>query len=155
MLDRFSDRAKKVMELARQEAGRLNSPYIGPEHMLLGLLRIDGGLGHATLQGLLGDLTKLGTEVETLAGATTAFPAGGGEVAGTLPLTFHAKRVLEVALEEAADFKHNYVGTEHLLLGLLRDPEGVAAWALKNQGLSLEQVRREVIHRLPHPLGAD
>ncbi len=152
MFDRFTDRARKAMGHAREEAVRLESGYIGPEHMMLGLLKEGSGLGHATLAGLVGDLAGLAVEVERLS-APAVRPKGARsrKPDAAPPFTSDARHVLELALEEAAGLKHGYVGTEHLLLGLLRDPEGVAARAIKNKGLSLEQVRREVIHRLPPP----
>ena len=155
MLDRFSGRAKRMMELAKDEAIRLGSGYIGPEHVLLGLLKEGTGLGHATLTGLLGGLSGLVADVEKLSAPPMGRRRPAAHPVEQLPFTSQAKSALERALEEAADLKHNYVGTEHLLLGLLRDPEGVAARALKNQGLSLEQVRREVMNRLPHALGRE
>jgi ATP-dependent Clp protease ATP-binding subunit ClpC len=155
MFDRFTDRAKKAMAAAREEEDRLESGYLGPEHILLGVLREGSGLGCATLQGLLGSLDGLTAEIEKLSVPALKASASKPSPGQPVPITTQAKHALEMALEEAAALKHGYVGTEHLLLGLLRDPDGVAARALKNQGLTLEQVRREVIHRLPHALGMD
>jgi ATP-dependent Clp protease ATP-binding subunit ClpC len=152
MFDRFTDRAKRAMTIAREEALRLGTGYIGPEHVFLGVLREANGLGHATLKGLLGDLSQLAGEVEKLGAPSMGAAKAGTPAPAQLPFTAEAKYALEGALEEAAKLKHGYVGTEHLLLGLLRESEGVAARALRKHGLTPEQVRREVINRLPHPL---
>ncbi|MBI1851850.1 MAG: hypothetical protein HYR85_16050 [Planctomycetes bacterium] len=151
MFDRFTDRAKRAMGVAREEAIRLGTGYVGPEHVLLGVLRESSGLGNATLKGLLGDLSGIVGDVEKLAAPPMGKAQPSAKTQGQPPITTEAKHALEMALEEAASMKHGYVGTEHLLLGLLRESEGVAARALKNRGLTLEQVRREVINRLPHP----
>lgn len=139
MFERFTDRARKVMVLANQEARRLNHEYIGTEHVLLGLLKEGSGVGANVLKNLGVDLRKARLEVEKLVTA-------GPEMVtmGRLPQTPRAKRVIEYAVEEARNLGHNYVGTEHMLLGLVREQDGVAAQVLLNLGLRLENVRHAV-----------
>ena len=143
MFERFTDRARKVMALANQEAQRLNHEYIGTEHILLGLVKEGSGVGATVLKQLDVDLRKVRMEVEKLV------KSGPDMVTiGKLPQTPRAKKVIEYAIEEARKLGHNYVGTEHLLLGLLREQEGIAAQALINLGLKLEEVREEVLSLL-------
>jgi len=143
MFERFTDRARKVMALANQEAQRFNHEYIGTEHILLGLVKEGSGVGANVLKNLDVDLRKVRLEVEKLVRA-------GPEMVtmGRLPQTPRAKKVIEYAIEEARNLNHNYVGTEHLLLGLLREQDGVAAQVLMNLGLKLEEVREEVLNLL-------
>ena len=140
MFERFTDRARKVMSLAQQEAQRFNHEYIGTEHVLLGLVKEGSGVGANVLKRLSIDLRKVRIEVEKLVKA-------GPEMVtlGKLPLTPRAKKVIEYAIDEARSLNHNYVGTEHQLLGLLREQDGVAAQVLMNLGLKLEEVREEVL----------
>jgi ATP-dependent Clp protease ATP-binding subunit ClpC len=146
MFDRFTERARKVMTLARQEAQKLNNDYIGTEHILLGLVQEGSGVAAQVLKNLDVDLRKVRAEVERLV------EHGTSPVSGTqLPFTPRAKRVLELALEEAQNLGHNYIGTEHLLLGLIRESDGPAAHVLQNLGVKPEDVREEVIELL----GAD
>ncbi|MEO0965349.1 MAG: ATP-dependent Clp protease ATP-binding subunit [Planctomycetota bacterium] len=143
MFERFTDRARKVMALANQEAQRFNHEYIGTEHILLGLVKEGSGVGANVLKNLEVDLRKVRLEVEKLV------KSGPDMVTmGKLPQTPRAKKVIEYAIEEARSLNHNYVGTEHLLLGLLREHEGVAAQVLMNLGLKLEEVREEVLNLL-------
>ncbi|MCG3181009.1 MAG: ATP-dependent Clp protease ATP-binding subunit ClpC [Phycisphaerae bacterium] len=141
--ERFTDRARKVMALANQEAQRFNHEYIGTEHILLGLVKEGSGVGATVLKNLDVDLRKVRLEVEKLV-------KQGPETVqmGKLPQTPRAKKVIEYAIEEARNLNHNYVGTEHLLLGLLREHDGVAAQVLMNLGLKLEDVREEVLNLL-------
>jgi ATP-dependent Clp protease ATP-binding subunit ClpC len=143
MFERFTDRARKVMALANQEAQRFNHEYIGTEHILLGLVKEGSGVGANVLKNLGVDLRKVRLEVEKLV-------KSGPEMVtmGKLPQTPRAKRVIEYAIEEARNLNHNYVGTEHLLLGLLREQDGVAAQVLMNLGLKLDDVREEVLNLL-------
>jgi len=143
MFERFTDRARKVMALANQEAQRFNHEYIGTEHILLGLVKEGSGVGANVLKNLGVDLRKVRLEVEKVV-------KSGPEMVtmGKLPQTPRAKRVIEYAIEEARQLNHNYVGTEHLLLGLLREQEGVAAQVLINLGLKLDDVREEVLNLL-------
>ncbi|HMP02512.1 MAG TPA: ATP-dependent Clp protease ATP-binding subunit [Gemmatales bacterium] len=147
MFERFTDRARKVMQLANQEAQRFNHEYIGTEHILLGLVKEGSGVAANVLKNLDVDLRKIRLEVEKLV-------QSGPEMVtmGKLPHTPRAKKVIEYAMEEARNLNHNYVGTEHLLLGLLREEEGVAAQVLRNLGLKLEDVREEVLNLLGHNL---
>ncbi len=146
MFDRFTDRAKKVMTLARQEATRFNHEYIGTEHILLGLVQEGSGVAATVLRNLGVDLDKIRQEVENMVkqGPPTT-------TMGQLPFTPRAKKVLELSMEEASSLGHNYVGTEHLLLGLIRENEGIAAQVLMNLGVKLDSVREEVLEFL----GAD
>ena len=143
MFERLTDRARKVMALANQEAQRFNHEYIGTEHILLGLVKEGSGVGANVLKNLGIDLRKVRLEVEKLV-------KSGPEMVtmGKLPQTPRAKKVIEYAIEEARNLNHNYVGTEHLLLGLLREQDGVAAQVLLNLGLKLEEVREEVLNLL-------
>jgi ATP-dependent Clp protease ATP-binding subunit ClpC len=143
MFERFTDRARKVMALANQEAQRFNHEYIGTEHILLGLVKEGSGVGANVLKTLDVDLRKVRLEVEKLV------KSGPDMISmGKLPQTPRAKKVIEYAIEEARNLNHNYVGTEHLLLGLIREHDGVAAQVLRNLGLKLEEVREEVLNIL-------
>ena len=145
MYERFTDRARKVMQLANQEAQRFNHEYIGTEHVLLGLIKEGSGVAANVLKNLDVDLRKIRLEVEKLV------QSGPDMVTmGKLPQTPRAKKVIEYSMEEARNLNHNYVGTEHILLGLLREQEGVAAQVLMNLGLKLEDVREEVLNLLGH-----
>jgi ATP-dependent Clp protease ATP-binding subunit ClpC len=139
MFERLTDRARKVMALANQEAQRLNHEYIGTEHILLGLVKEGSGVGANVLKNLDIDLRKVRLEVEKLV-------KSGPEMVtmGKLPQTPRAKKVIEYAIEEARNLNHNYVGTEHLLLGLIKLGQGVAVNVLQKMGLDLETVRMEV-----------
>ncbi len=145
MYERFTDRARKVMQLANQEAQRFNHEYIGTEHILLGLVKEGSGVAANVLKNLDVDLRKIRIEVEKIV------QSGPDMVTmGKLPQTPRAKKVIEYSMEEARNLNHNYVGTEHILLGLLREQEGVAAQVLMNLGLKLEDVREEVLNLLGH-----
>jgi len=145
MFERFTDRARKVMQLANQEAQRFNHEYIGTEHILLGLVKEGSGVAANVLRNLDIDLRKIRLEVEKLV-------QSGPEMVtiGKLPHTPRAKKVIEYSMEEARNLNHNYVGTEHILLGLLREQDGVAAQVLMNLGMKLEDVREEVLSLLGH-----
>jgi ATP-dependent Clp protease ATP-binding subunit ClpC len=143
MFDRFTDRAKKVMNLARQEAQRFNHEYLGTEHILLGLVQEGSGVAANVLKNMGIDLTKIRAEVEKIV------KTGPSMVTmGQLPFTPRAKKVLELSMEEASNLGHNYIGTEHLLLGLIKENEGIAAQVLMNLGVKLEDVREEVLEFL-------
>jgi len=139
--DRFTDSARKVLAYARQEATRFNHEYIGTEHLLLGLVREGTGVAANVLHNLDVDIKKIRLEVEKMV-------QSGPELVtkGQLPFTPRAKKVLELSNEEARSLGQNYIGTEHILLGLLREQDGVAAHVLTNLGLSLEDVRSEVLN---------
>jgi ATP-dependent Clp protease ATP-binding subunit ClpC len=140
MYERFTDKARKVMQLANEEAQRLNHQYIGTEHILLGLVRESAGVAANVLKNLGIDLRTIRLEVER-------FVVRGPDMVtmGKLPQTPKAKKVIEYSIGEARNLNHNYVGTEHLLLGLLREQEGLAAHVLTNLGLKLDTVRTEVV----------
>ena len=143
MYERFTDRARKVMQYAKQEAQKFNHEYIGTEHILLGLVREGSGVAANVLQNMAIELKKLRLEVEKMV-------ASGPELVsvGQLPFTPRAKKVIEFAFEEAKSLGHNYIGTEHLLLGLLREEEGIAARVLQHSGVKLDEVREEVLSLL-------
>ncbi|MDP3790861.1 MAG: ATP-dependent Clp protease ATP-binding subunit [Candidatus Omnitrophota bacterium] len=143
MFNRFTERARKVILLAKEEAKRFNHDYIGTEHILLGLVREGEGVAAAVLAsfGLTPDKIRIEVEKLVQPGPTTV-------ISGDLPFTPKAKKVMELATEEARALGHNYIGTEHLLLGLIREGEGVASQVLMNLGLELERVREEVMNLL-------
>ena len=139
LYDKYTDRAKRVLALATEEARRFNHNYIGTEHLLLGLVREGEGIAAKVLYDMGVDLTKVRGAVE--------FIIGRGERVnvGDISLTPRAKKVIELATEEARRLGHTYIGTEHLLLGLVREGEGIAAGVLESLGVSLEKVRQRVI----------
>jgi len=143
MFDRFTERARKVIILAKEEAKRFNHDYIGTEHILLGLIKEGESVAAAVLQTLGLSLETIRLEVEKLVqfGPSTI-------VSGDIPFTPKAKKVIELAMDEARRLGHNYIGTEHLLLGLIKEGEGVASHVLMNVGLDLNKVRTEVIKLL-------
>ena len=136
--DKFSERARRVLTYAQEEAQQLNHNYIGTEHILLGMVREEDGVAARVLVNLDVNLAKLRSAVE--------FVIGRGEKpsAGETGLTSRAKKVIELAIDEARNLGHNYIGTEHLLLGLLREGEGVAAGVLDSFGISIDRVRAEI-----------
>ncbi len=150
MFERFTDRARKVMALANQEAQRFNHEYVGTEHVLLGLVKEGQGVAANVLHNLQVDLKKIRLEVEKIVKSGPAMVT-----MGKLPQTPRAKKVIEFAIEEARSLGHNYVGTEHLLLGLLREHDGVAAQVLMNLGLKLDEVRAEVLNILGASMEAE
>jgi ATP-dependent Clp protease ATP-binding subunit ClpC len=137
--DKFTERAKKVLVLAQEEAQRFNHNYIGTEHLLLGLVREGEGIAAKVLGNLGVELNKVRSAVEFIIGR------GDRMVIGDISLTPRAKKVIELAVEEARRLNHNYIGTEHLLLGLVREGEGIAAGVLESLGVNLEKVRTQVI----------
>ena len=140
--DKFTDRARKVLTLAQDEAQRFNHNHIGTEHLLLGLVREGEGVAARVLENMNVELPKVRTAVEFIIGR------GDRPVVGEVGLTPRAKRVIELAIDEARRLGHNYIGTEHLLLGLVREGEGIAAGVLESLGVSLDKVRHEVIRVL-------
>lgn len=143
MFGRYSERAQRVIVLAQEEARRLNYNYVGTEHLLLGLIREGSGVAAKALQSLGINLDQVRKEVEKIIGK------GHAPLGGDIGYTPRAKKVvMELALEEAREMGHNYVGTEHILLGLIREGEGVAARVLENMGADLEKVRQEVVKLL-------
>jgi ATP-dependent Clp protease ATP-binding subunit ClpC len=140
----FTERVRKILAMARQEALRLNHEYVGTEHILLGLIREGEGVAAAVLQNLHVNLGEIQEGVEALVKKGKAAPVVGPE----LPYTSRAKKVLEFAMTEARELNHSYVGTEHLLLGLLREEKGIAAQALNKVGVDLYAARVEMLRLL-------
>ena len=140
--ERFTERARKVMTFAQQEAERFKHNYIGTEHILLGLVREREGIAARVLSNLGVDLAKVRNAVEFIIGR------GEHQVVGEIGLTPRAKSVLQLAVDEGRRLGHHYIGTEHLLLGLIREGEGIAAGVLESMGVSLERVRTEVLRVL-------
>ena len=148
MFSRFTERAQQVLVLAQEEAKRLNHNFIGTEHLLLGLVREGSGIAARALQNMNVDLNRVRSEVERIA------PKGDKLYFQGITYTPRAKRVVELSIEESQNLGHNYVGTEHILLGLLREGEGIAAQVLTNLGVDLERARKEVIQLLGGTEGA-
>jgi ATP-dependent Clp protease ATP-binding subunit ClpC len=140
----FTDRVRKVLQMAREEAARLHHEYVGTEHILLGLIREGEGVAAAVLQNLNVDLEEIQQKIEETVKKGKAAAATGPD----LPYTSRAKKVLELAMTEARELNHSYVGTEHLLLGLLREEKGIAAQVLTDAGVNLEQSRAETLRLL-------
>src|SRR5215468_3459335 len=143
MHDKFTERVRKVIYLAREEAARLQHDYIGTEHLLLGVIREGEGIAATVLNNLGVDLDHIRQAVENMVSSS-----GGTMTIGEIPFTPRAKRVLELAVDEARSLGHNYVGTEHLLLGLIREGEGVAAKVLLELGVDRKRVREETLKLL-------
>ena len=142
MFQRFTDRARRVVGLAQEEARVLNHSYVGTEHILLGLIHEGKGVAAKALESLGIGLDAVRQQVEEVIGQGRYAPSGH------IPFTPQAKKVLELSLQEALRLGHNYVGTEHILLGLLREGDGVAAQVLVRLGADLNRVRQEVIQLL-------
>src|SRR5688572_11604006 len=142
MFERFTDRARRVVVLAQEEARLLNHNYIGTEHLLLGLIHEGEGLAAKALEQLGVTLDQVRSQVEDMIGVGTATPQGH------IPFTPRAKKVLELSLREALQLGHNYIGTEHILLGLLREGEGVAAQVLLKVGLDMQKIRQTVLQAM-------
>ena len=142
MFERFTDRARRVVVLAQEEARMLNHNYIGTEHILLGLIHEGEGVAAKALEALNISLEAVRSQVEEIIGQGQQAPSGH------IPFTPRAKKVLELSLREALQLGHNYIGTEHILLGLIREGEGVAAQVLVKLGADLNRVRQQVIQLL-------
>jgi ATP-dependent Clp protease ATP-binding subunit ClpC len=142
LFERFTDRARRVVVLAQEEARLLNHNYIGTEHILLGLIHEGEGVAAKALESLGISLEAVRSQVEEIIGQ------GGSSPSGHIPFTPRAKKVLELSLREALQLGHNYIGTEHILLGLIREGEGVAAQVLVKLGADLSRVRQQVIQLL-------
>lgn len=139
---KFTERARKVLHLAQEEAQRLQHNYIGTEHLLLGLIREGEGVAVKVLSNLGVDLDKARSSVESILGR------GNRVVTGEIGLTPRAKKVIELAVDEARHLHHHYIGTEHLLLGLVREGYGIGAGVLESLGVSLEKVRVQTMQVL-------
>jgi ATP-dependent Clp protease ATP-binding subunit ClpC len=142
MFERFTERARQVVVLAQDEARQLRHNYIGTEHILLGLLREEEGLAARVLESLDVSLEQARVRVTRIVGQ------GDDVVTGQVPFTPRAKKVLELSLKEALALGHKYIGTEHILLGLLREGEGVAIQVLADQGADHERIRDEIARLL-------
>ena len=142
MFERFTDRSRRVVVLAQEEARMLNHNYIGTEHILLGLIRESDGLAARALESLEISLGAVRQQVEEIIGRGQEAPTG------PVPFTPRAKKVLALSLRESLQLGHNYIGTEHILLGLLREGDGVAAQVLVRLGADLNRVRQQVIQLL-------
>ncbi len=142
MFERFTDRARRVVVLAQEEAKMLNHNYIGTEHILLGLIHEGEGVAAKALESLGISLDAVREQVQDIIGQ------GQQQPTGHIPFTPRAKKVLELSLREALQLGHNYIGTEHILLGLIREGEGVAAQVLVKLGADLNKVRQQVIQLL-------
>jgi ATP-dependent Clp protease ATP-binding subunit ClpC len=140
MFERFTDRARRVVVLAQEEARMLNHNYIGTEHILLGLIHEGEGVAAKALTSLGISLEAVRQQIEEIIGQGQQAPSGH------IPFTPRAKKVLELSLREALQLGHNYIGTEHILLGLIREGEGVAAQVLVRLGADLNRVRQQVVH---------
>ena len=140
--DKFTERARKVLSLAQEEAQRFQHNYIGTEHLLLGLVREGEGVAAKVLSNLGVELNKVRSAVEFIIGR------GDRIVLGEIGLTPRAKKVIELAVDEARRLNHDYIGTEHLLLGLIREGNGIGADVLESFGLSLQEVRAKTIQVL-------
>lgn len=142
MFERFTEKARQVITCAQEEARTLNHNYLGSEHLLLGLVRVEEGVAAKALGNLGVDLEEARFQVEEIVGK------GVSPVVGHVPFTPRSKKILELALREALQLGHNYIGTEHILLGLLREGEGVAIQVLVNLGVDLEKLRGQVLQLL-------
>ncbi|PZG05647.1 Clp protease [Nonomuraea aridisoli] len=142
MFERFTDRARRVVVLAQEEARTLNHDFIGTEHILLGLLKEGEGLGALVLGGCGVEIGHVRGFVEREVGRGATSPGGH------IPFTPRAKKVLELSLREALQLRHNYIGTEHILLGLIREGQGLAVQALTDAGADLADVRQRVLGRV-------
>src|SRR5680860_71812 len=149
MFERFTDRARRVVVLAQEEARMLNHNYIGTEHILLGLIHEGEGVAAKALESMNISLESVRNQVEEIIGQGQTAPAGH------IPFTPRAKKVLELSLREALQLGHNYIGTEHILLGLIREGEGVAAQVLQKLGADLNKVRQQVIQLLSGYAGGE
>ena len=145
MFERFTDRARRVVVLAQEEARMLNHDYIGTEHILLGLIHEGEGVAARALESLGISLAAVRQQVEEIIGRGQQAPSGH------VPFTKRAKKALELSLRESLQLGHNYIGTEHILLGLLREGDGVAVQVLVKLGADLNQVRQQVIQLLQGP----
>jgi ClpA/ClpB-like protein len=149
MFERFTDRARRVVVLAQEEAAGLNHNYIGTEHILLGLIREREGVAAKALESLGISLEAVRAQVEEIIGQGQSAPTGH------IPFTPRAKKVLELSLREALQLGHNYIGTEHILLGLIREGQGVAAQVLVKLGADQPRVRQQVVQLLSGEAAAE
>ena len=151
MFEKYTERARKIMSLARQEAQRLNSEFIGTEHILLGVVREGGGVAAKVLQKFQADHKKIIREIEKLITPSTSPTV----TLGQLPFSPRAKRVMELSAESANQLQHDVIGTEHILLGLLKEKEGIAAQVLTKMDVGLEVARDQILEILGAEIGPD
>ncbi len=144
----FTDRVRSVLQLAREEAARLHHEYVGTEHILLGLIREGEGVAAVVLINLNVDLEEISREISRRIEETVKKGAAAGSAGPDLPYTSRAKKILEFSMSEARELNHRYVGTEHLLLGVLREEKGIGAQVLTDAGVTLETARSEVLRVL-------
>src|SRR5213594_1236557 len=149
-MNNFTPRAQQVLALARKEADRFNHNFVGTEHLLLGLIKLGQGVAVNVLQKMGLDLETVRMEVEKQVGT-----GPDQKMIGNIPYTPRVKKVLALASKEAKALNHSYVGTEHLLLGLLREGEGVAAQVLRNLDVNLEKARNEILKELDPNFGGE
>src|SRR3989304_3711691 len=142
MFERFTEKARRIVVYAQEEARMLNQNYIGTEHLLLGLIREEEGIAARAIKNLNINLEDVRTQIEDIIGRGTSTPSAH------IPFTPRAKKVLELSLRESLQLGHNYIGTEHILLGLIREGEGIAARVLINLGADMEKVRNQVVELL-------
>ncbi|HEX3625274.1 MAG TPA: Clp protease N-terminal domain-containing protein, partial [Verrucomicrobiae bacterium] len=142
-MSNFTPRAQQVLALARKEADRFNHNYLGTEHLLLGLIKLGQGVAVNVLQGMGIDLETVRMEVEKQTGT-----GPDQKMIGNIPYTPRVKKVLDLARREAKNLNHTYIGTEHLLLGLLREGDGIAAQVLRNLDVDIEEARQRVLKEL-------
>jgi ATP-dependent Clp protease ATP-binding subunit ClpC len=147
MFERYSEHAQSVMDRARQEAQNLRHDHLGTEHILLGLLEVKDGCAACVLRHRKVDVAHTKEQIEKLVSHGSGPEDGDYE---TLPRTRHAQSVIEDAVKEARELKHPLIGTEHLLLGLLHENQGVGAKVLRNLGLKLGEIRKDVLYFLKH-----
>src|SRR6266581_7082169 len=141
----FTDRVRSVLQLAREEAARLHHEYVGTEHILLGLIREGEGVAAVVLINLNVDLEEISREISRRIEETVKKGAAAGSAGPDLPYTSRAKKILEFSMSEARELNHRYVGTEHLLLGVLREEKGIGAQVLTDAGVTLQQARAEAM----------
>jgi ATP-dependent Clp protease ATP-binding subunit ClpC len=149
MFERFTERARRVVVLAQEEARALSHNYIGTEHILLGLIHENEGVAAKSLESIGISLDVVRTQVEEIIGEGRITPSG------QIPFTPRAKKVLELSLRESMQLGHNYIGTEHILLGLIREGEGLGAQVLVKLGADLNRVRQQVIEMLSRHQGSE
>src|SRR6266487_4337375 len=149
----FTDRTRKVLQMAREEAARLHHEFVGTEHILLGIVREGNGVACAVLTNLDADLEYVRDQIEKTVKEGKA--ANRGPASQDLPYTSRAKKILELSMSEVRELNHSFVGTEHLLLGVLAEEKGIGAQVLMNLGLTLDRVRAETLRLLGAELPAE
>ena len=149
-MDNYTPRSKQVLMLAQQEAARFNHDYVGTEHLLLGLIKLGQGVAVSVLKNMGLNIEKLRLEVEKVSGS-----GGATQIQGELPYTPRLKKVLALSAKEAKAMNYNYIGTEHLLLGILAEGESAAAKILRNLNINLEEIKKEGKNQNPYSSGSN